>query len=723
MRLPVTLTIGLLVAALGVATPSPARADPPCRQDLGESQPVLLVHGFTDSAETWSSLQPDRISMVKTLTKPGLTVDTFDYRAVNRNWVTDKGIGQALADRITCLAKTSRDNGGPGEVIVVGHSMGGLATRQAADLMGPVAVTRDLGLVITIGTPNLGSFWRGGRARTAVQRAVVDVLNLGCQVHPGALGVRPLCALAAAMANSQAGLAFAPGSDELTALPPFPPGLPVRAIAGVVNEASVDLFGQRLFLPGAGDLVVDKASALAGAAVPELGGGPVEISCSGWVLPPRTVCDHFNQTKSAEVAEQVSIGIDTYLAEVDPYNATYSLTCGGESADPFSVRVTDGHGSADNPVTGGSYDVNVAAVSTGELTGNGRAETAVLLYCSPQPSNFFVSEAVVFLGRRPTHQIRLATLDPYEGLYPIPIYDPEEFVVRDGRLVTGIDDYDADDSHADPPSLHFVYEWRWNGSEFLPSQISGDSDQSPSLAEQAKALTGTWEGTYTCAQGLTGLRLFMTAQDTGAVSADFTFFAVPSNPAVPSGHFTMTGSHSAAELRLIEDRWVTRPDNSWLMVDLTAPLPLKASMDLQGQVTGSAPACTTFSMRKTSADATPTPVEQPEPPSGGPVDPAPRIAAVDTYTEGALVYVSLSFTDPDGDAQGFGFRGINGAGWAEENQTFTETSYGRVTPGRIDYPFNHACGTGSPVESDIEAWIYDAAGHRSEPVAVHLGCQ
>ena len=67
-----------------------------------------------------------------------------------------------------------------------------------------------------------------------------------------------------------------------------------------------------------------------------------------------------------------------------------------------------------------------------------------------------------------------------------------------------------------------------------------------------------------------------------------------------------------------------------------------------------------------------------------------------------------------------GFRGVNGAGWAEESHSFADPSYGRVTPGQVDYPFNHAWG-GAQLESDIEFWV-DGEGGRSASVTVHLRC-
>jgi hypothetical protein len=102
--------------------------------------------------------------------------------------------------------------------------------------------------------------------------------------------------------------------------------------------------------------------------------------------------------------------------------------------------------------------------------------------------------------------------------------------------------------------------------------------------------------------------------------------------------------------------------------------------------------------------------------------PAPAITGTSTYVEGGLVYLRVSYSDSDGNAQGFGFRGALGSGWGEESHPFSDPSYGRVYPGGVDYPFNHGCGTSSTYESDVEFWIYDANGNRSQSVIVHLAC-
>ncbi|MDQ2709955.1 MAG: hypothetical protein M3Z25_21050 [Actinomycetota bacterium] len=43
-----------------------------------------------------------------------------------------------------------------------------------------------------------------------------------------------------------------------------------------------------------------------------------------------------------------------------------------------------------------------------------------------------------------------------------------------------------------------------------------------------------------------------------------------------------------------------------------------------------------------------------------------------------------------------------------------------MSPGQLAYPFNHACGTGQQYESDVQAWLYDDAGRKSDAVTVHL---
>ncbi|MFL5280773.1 MAG: calcium-binding protein [Rhodopila sp.] len=90
----------------------------------------------------------------------------------------------------------------------------------------------------------------------------------------------------------------------------------------------------------------------------------------------------------------------------------------------------------------------------------------------------------------------------------------------------------------------------------------------------------------------------------------------------------------------------------------------------------------------------------------------PEITRVQTFPEGGLTYFRLNFTDPDNDAVGFGFRTIYGT----EEHTFTSPSYGRVSPGQVEYPFNLLSGSAV----DVSAYIFDAARNRSPEVQIHL---
>jgi len=100
----------------------------------------------------------------------------------------------------------------------------------------------------------------------------------------------------------------------------------------------------------------------------------------------------------------------------------------------------------------------------------------------------------------------------------------------------------------------------------------------------------------------------------------------------------------------------------------------------------------------------------------------PQITSVTTYTQGVLVYFDIHYTDPGHDAKGFGFVGVNGSGWAEENHPFSSPSYGIAALDSIAYPFNEACGTAQQYGSYVEAWINDKTGGRSKPIVIHLLC-
>lgn len=95
-----------------------------------------------------------------------------------------------------------------------------------------------------------------------------------------------------------------------------------------------------------------------------------------------------------------------------------------------------------------------------------------------------------------------------------------------------------------------------------------------STSSQVSFLNGSWVGAYTCAQGLTKLRLDIEAKSLRDISAIFAFSEHPLNPGVPSGSFRMQGSlspfdlpYSSGELQLQATTWIDQPDG-WSSLDI-----------------------------------------------------------------------------------------------------------------------------------------------------------
>jgi eukaryotic-like serine/threonine-protein kinase len=150
---------------------------------------------------------------------------------------------------------------------------------------------------------------------------------------------------------------------------------------------------------------------------------------------------------------------------------------------------------------------------------------------------------------------------------------------------------------------------------------------------------------------------------------------------------------------------------------VSAGAPVSASSSAPGTPTTASPQSSATSAPANSQSATPSKSAST---SAGPA--VPEITSVGTYTQGELVYFDIHYADPGNDAEGFGFVGVDGSGWAEENHPFTSPSYGIVGTDSIAYPFNEECGTAQQYDSYVQAWIYDTAGERSTPVVIHLVC-
>lgn len=200
----------------------------------------------------------------------GAQTYTFDYSQIASRWVTDPGIGQRLADGITCLAQAYQK-----PVVLVAHSMGGLAVRDALSHL-PGAASTYVSDVVTIGTPNLGSDSADMIASGLENTAAVPVLGLPVKLflagldecakkmdanNEGCLGVKLVDAL-----RSSGGMALRRGSPQLAQLPDYPQDVRVTAVVGDIQLGGLSLFGTTTKpLVDLGDVLVMPDSAQAGA--------------------------------------------------------------------------------------------------------------------------------------------------------------------------------------------------------------------------------------------------------------------------------------------------------------------------------------------------------------------------------------------------------------------------------------------------------------------------
>jgi pimeloyl-ACP methyl ester carboxylesterase len=239
---------------------------------LQNRTPVVLVHGFSGLPSDFFRSKSGAPSMATTLEKvPGVATITFDYSKYALRWVTDPHIGPALAAAIVCLAQRSGHH-----VMVVGHSMGGLAARYAqGQTVAGTQVASVVDRVVTVGTPYQGSqllsLTNGvsGIVLNRVLDAARDVCGDPKPTHPS----RDICDLLGAQATP-AVQGLTPGSSQLAALPPWDPRLVVHAVAGDLS-LYVSVFGLEQSV-SVGDILVSVDSATAGASKGE---APVVVGC------------------------------------------------------------------------------------------------------------------------------------------------------------------------------------------------------------------------------------------------------------------------------------------------------------------------------------------------------------------------------------------------------------------------------------------------------------
>lgn len=129
--------------------------------------PILFVHGIDSNAATWNAVRNELVTRGfvpgQTLTKGGSEATSGDFYMCSFNlntgdWYQEAPELSSFIDRIRARMKV---NGPKPPVILVAHSMGGLASR--AYLQGnagpsPQEAGQRVGALVTIGTPHRGSF-------------------------------------------------------------------------------------------------------------------------------------------------------------------------------------------------------------------------------------------------------------------------------------------------------------------------------------------------------------------------------------------------------------------------------------------------------------------------------------------------------------------------------------------------------------------------------------
>jgi hypothetical protein len=121
-------------------------------------------------------------------------------------------------------------------------------------------------------------------------------------------------------------------------------------------------------------------------------------------------------------------------------------------------------------------------------------------------------------------------------------------------------------------------------------------------SEDGPSVLGPWTGTYTCLQGLTAVSLTVTETHAGRAEALFHFYADPSNPGVPTGCFTQSGTYNprTRQLALRGGRWLLQPDG-YLTVGFAGRLD-PTGTSITGKVLGPR-GCTTFRLVRQDASA------------------------------------------------------------------------------------------------------------------------
>ena len=405
----------------------------------GRWVPVVLVHGFTSRSRhdaerdgafsaridlsAGAYAPKEGRSLIGQLQNvPGAAVYTFDYHDWSARWVTDTHLGPALADALFCL------HGRTGErAIVVGHSMGGLITRHAlAQTRNGRPVADDVSRAITFGTPGTGSLLAAVLGGTADVGAVASPQTLGVlrallagcgAVTSTVMDAGTVCDLLpsfVAAADSQAGRALRMGSGELKALPAWPKGFPVTALAGQANFRVPEMGWfkahpwKTVDVP-IGDVVVDHGSATGGSTTQKSIPCAYQLSATrgaldqvGLLLKQTALsdvagqplgafagaCFHNNLMRSIELTNEAlgTVSDDIAARDVRRIDWANASIPGAVCEQDEVITFTDGLADDLPPYPGQSWPMDAFAyfdeVDYGDVTGDGADDALLTVECT-----------------------------------------------------------------------------------------------------------------------------------------------------------------------------------------------------------------------------------------------------------------------------------------------------------------------------------------------------
>lgn len=164
------MATGLLVGGEVVASTS-AQAAPVCSSKstpVSQSQsagrrPVVFVHGWTASGTYFEPLGSALVGKLANAVQPFY----FDYGADSATWAGSSVVSGCLAQYIDDVSAAYSAVGGDGKVLLVAHSMGGLAILYAATNDSKAAAA--IGGVVSLDTPYEGSPFGGTNAAATVE--------------------------------------------------------------------------------------------------------------------------------------------------------------------------------------------------------------------------------------------------------------------------------------------------------------------------------------------------------------------------------------------------------------------------------------------------------------------------------------------------------------------------------------------------------------------------